>query len=630
MRIGQQQSSNSTINRVVQPLQSSALKQKNLSDKVRDVEISRLIDDTVKLSRSKRSKKGKKGSSTQHVRNKWNKKNREKAREIVGEAVDYFNGYEDQLIYNRTSQGAITLGSKTAMSLEQLNLELINSVKQSNLNKVKEYINKGADISTKDNHGKTPLHIAAKRGLLDIAKFLLDKGADIDAQENKFGRAPLHLAAAKGHLDIVKYLIEKGADVDVYQGGWSYSTALHLAAQKGHLDIVKYLIEKGANPKATDGGGKTPLQRATQKGHSDIVEYLKGKVPQITERQQVATEVPQITEDYSNISLHFAAEQGNLNAVKYFVEKGADINANNWYGGTPLKLAVSNGHLDVVRYLVEKGASVDLKDSSWNAKGWVPLHFAAHKGYLDIVKCLIEKGADVNAKNNYDSSTPLHEAAQYGHLTVAEELIEKNANINAKDKYGYTPLHSAALNGHLAVVKKLIEKGADVNVKNNNGQIPLDIARSRGYSQIVEFLSSYQHESRNRRDIVSSNSWMNDSIVNWVKGFLPSTKSPDLLTSREHSSTAATAIPEINTTVVNNTLLLGILAVGLFNKTQYRQPMHESLLSPREQSMRLNNVDEKMIIRAIQKGEEKFGDPKTEMDEVKISGNKTGIWRGFF
>ncbi len=56
-------------------------------------------------------------------------------------------------------------------------------------------------------------------------------------------------------------------------------------------------------------------------------------MPRITERQQVATEVPQITEDYSNISLHFAAEQGNLNAVKYFVEKGADINANNWYGG---------------------------------------------------------------------------------------------------------------------------------------------------------------------------------------------------------------------------------------------------------------------------------------------------------
>ncbi|WP_353277699.1 ankyrin repeat domain-containing protein [Wolbachia endosymbiont (group B) of Villa cingulata] len=91
-----------------------------------------------------------------------------------------------------------------------------------------------------------------------------------------------------------------------------------------------------------------------------------------------------------------------------------------------------------------------------------------------------------------------------------------------------------------------MEKGADVNVKNNNGQIPLDIARSRGYSQIVEFLSSYQHESRNRRDIVPSNSWMNNSVVSWVKGLISSTGSPALLTSRGHNSTTVTSVPEIN------------------------------------------------------------------------------------
>ncbi|WP_250295562.1 hypothetical protein [Wolbachia endosymbiont of Oedothorax gibbosus] len=73
--------------------------------------------------------------------------------------------------------------------------------------------------------------------------------------------------------------------------------------------------------------------------------------------------------------------------------------------------------------------------------------------------------------------------------------------------------------------------------------------------------------------------------------------------------------------------MLGILATGLFNKTQYKQPIHENLLSPREQSMRLNNIDENMIIKAIQHGKEKFGDPDTKMDEVKISGNKTGMWK---
>lgn len=290
-----------------------------------------------------------------------------------------------------------------------------------------------------------------------------------------------------------------------------------------------------------------------------------------------------------------------------------------------MHLAVWNGHLDVVKYLIANGASVNLKDSRRNAKGWAPLHDAAHRGYLDIVKCLVEKGADINAQDNYDSITPLHEAALYGHLAVVEELIEKKANINIKNKRGYTPLHSAALNGYLTVVEKLIEKGADINAKNAYGETPLDIARSRGNSQVVEFLSSYQHGNRDRRDVVSGNSWTNNSIVNWVKGLASSTESPALLTSTGHDNTTVTAIPEINTTVVNNTLMLGILATSLFNKTQHRQPIHENLLSPREQSMR--RIDMDMIMRAIQQGEEKFGDPDTKMDEVKISGNKTGMWK---
>lgn len=67
--------------------------------------------------------------------------------------------------------------------------------------------------------------------------------------------------------------------------------------------------------------------------------------------------------------------------------------------------------------------------------------------------------------------------------------------------------------------------------------------------------------------------------------------------------------------------MLAILAAG-----RYRQPIHENLLSPREQSMRLNNIDED-VIRAMQESEE-IGDPDTKMDEVKISGNKTGMWKG--
>ncbi|MFT4314954.1 MAG: hypothetical protein AB3P11_07940 [Wolbachia pipientis] len=93
--------------------------------------------------------------------------------------------------------------------------------------------------------------------------------------------------------------------------------------------------------------------------------------------------------------------------------------------------------------------------------------------------------------------------------------------------------------------------------------------------------------------------------------------------NREKVRSNVTVVPEINTAVVDSALILGDLAVRFMNGTSYQQPIHENLLSPREQSMR--SIDEDMIIRAIQQGKEKFGVPDTNMDEVEIIGNKTEI-----
>lgn len=180
---------------------------------------------------------------------------------------------------------------------------------------------------------------------------------------------------------------------------------------------------------------------------------------------------------------------------------------------------------------------------------------------MNIVKCLVEKGANINAQDNYDSVTPLQIASQKDHLDIVEYLVGKMQQVT---------------------------------------EVP--------------------RENRSRRD-VSNNSWMNNSVVNWVKGLISSTESPDLLTSGEHNNHTITAIPEINTTLVNNTIMLGILISGLFNKTQHRQPIHENLLSSIEQSMRLNNLDG--AERAIRKMEES---PSTYVYGISIH-NETALKR---
>ena len=122
---------------------------------------------------------------------------------------------------------------------------------------------------TKD--GFTSLYLVVEEGKLDVVKFLIEKGANVNAKcKNDY--TPLCIAAEKGKLDVVKFLIEKGANVDKKnKNGW---TPLHVAAKEGILDVVKYLTENGANINAKTNDDKTPLYIAAKNGHSEVVDYL--------------------------------------------------------------------------------------------------------------------------------------------------------------------------------------------------------------------------------------------------------------------------------------------------------------------------------------------------------------------
>jgi ankyrin repeat protein len=91
-----------------------------------------------------------------------------------------------------------------------------------------------------------------------------------------------------------------------------------------------------------------------------------------------------------------------------------------------LHTCAEKGHLDVARDLIEAGADVNAKDNN----GFTPLCFCAKKGHLDVARALIEAGADVNAKvdNGDNGVTPLYVCAQEGHPEVARALIKAGSN----------------------------------------------------------------------------------------------------------------------------------------------------------------------------------------------------------
>ena len=169
-------------------------------------------------------------------------------------------------------------------------------------------------------------------------------------------------------------------------------------------------------------------------------------------------------------TLHKACEKGNIEAVKQFLADGADVNAKDEDGKTPLDYA--EGETAV---LLRKHGG---KTSYWFKAG-ESIHIATVAGHIEAVKQHLAAGADVDVKDDGES-TPLHYAAFEGHKEIVELLIAKGADVNAKAEFGplkgMTPLHNAADEGHKEVIELLIAKGAGVNAKDEDGETPLDWA----------------------------------------------------------------------------------------------------------------------------------------------------------
>ena len=134
--------------------------------------------------------------------------------------------------------------------------------------------------------------------------------------------------------------------------------------------------------------------------------------------------------------------------------------------------AVKDINIEAAKQAIADGADVNAKDQN----GRTPLQLSVLKSHTEVAELLIAKGADVNVKEDLGEYTPSHLAALYGQMKTAELLIANGADVNAMDDNGDTPRNWAAAVGHKEIAELLIASGADVNVKGVDGETALDIA----------------------------------------------------------------------------------------------------------------------------------------------------------
>jgi ankyrin repeat protein/L-ascorbate metabolism protein UlaG (beta-lactamase superfamily) len=182
--------------------------------------------------------------------------------------------------------------------------------------------------------------------------------------------------------------------------------------------------------------------------------------------------------------------------ARFLIDRGADVNAANDWGGTPLYLAVRD--LDLMGRLIAEGARVNVEAFV----GITPLHRAAAAGNLRVARLLIDHGARLDARST--DGTVLHEIINRkteSNAAMARLLLDSGLKLQ-EFAYGNTELHLAALKGQANLVPVLVDRGADVNAVNDYGHTALFYAARNGHRGTAEALLAHgAHES----DIVEAN-----------------------------------------------------------------------------------------------------------------------------
>ena len=200
---------------------------------------------------------------------------------------------------------------------------------------------------------------AATDGDYEHVQRLIESGAAIEAIDEE-GNTLLHIASDRGYDKLAKLFVKKGLDVNAKNS--EGLTPLHEAASMGDFETTSLLIEHGADIKATCNIGATPLHYAAEMRNFEMAQINRAL----------------------GIASSYNWKEDNLKVAELLIDNGADVNAQDKFGRTPLQRTTPWNNLPVARLLVENGANIELQDED----GLTPLQHAKAKGARDITKYL--------------------------------------------------------------------------------------------------------------------------------------------------------------------------------------------------------------------------------------------------
>ncbi|NGX29410.1 MAG: Phosphocholine transferase AnkX [Candidatus Anoxychlamydiales bacterium] len=387
--------------------------------------------------------------------------------------------------------------------VEDLNRFLLTAVKLNLLDSVNSAITRGADISCRDNEGKTALHIAAENENIEIIEALLTKGkANPLTMCSEKHLTPFQSAILNGKLKAAKAIYEHcGENKDIiknYTTKDDHLSPLMLACQTKNLEAVQFLLDIKVKVDFQNLQGDTALILASdiisEDDEMDIIDLLLKNRAKINDKNK---------KDFSPLKM--AVKNQNIKLVEFLLKNEANAKDADEKNKTILMYASNLENSSILKLLIENDAEISAKDSRNNTA----LHYAANGEYPNNFIKLLENGADklINEKNKKGLSAffIMTQNEKFDVEYILKTLVNKSIkfDINTTNNIGTFPLMAATLSNKIELVKILLKHGADINFEDKNGDSSLIKAvKNQRYDIAMFLLKKIIEEKKINSDIL--------------------------------------------------------------------------------------------------------------------------------
>ncbi|XP_011309262.1 rabankyrin-5 [Fopius arisanus] len=378
-------------------------------------------------------------------------------------------------------------------------------------------INAGANINEVNEKGLNLLHQAILKEDSATAIFLLENGADMNAKTPE-GENPLQLSVHCRLGEVVEALCRRGVDTSIGSPLWD-------ALDSNQEDTASILVTHGADTDCwspgPDGCVQTLLHRAIDDNKEEIAQFLIRSGCDLNAPRKPGPDGAGGDEAKDNCTpLHLCCQWGLEQVVQTLVEHGANVNARDAEGKTPIHVAIQNQHEQIISLLLchpsidlssrdKKGSSpfasalivrnnkaaqailerLPSAAEQFDNKGRNFLHMAIQKGDMESILFLLSIQVDVNSRvQDVIQTPPLHLAVTSGNEMLVRSLILAGARINDTDAHRNTALHATAKAGHAAIVSALLQNGINFDATNADGDNALHVAVRDGHVSVVRAL----------------------------------------------------------------------------------------------------------------------------------------------